>query len=176
MLTPPTKSEYVVGEYLDFTGAQFKVIIDGSEFIVPYGEVAGDKGLKITQQYYTVSANYPISAAWVGEQSTSFQCSLNGTNITLTSRWWFTVLAYRADPILENNSWETIAEVAAAGKAQEYWNIGDTKILYDSGGMTKYSTARIVAFDHYDYTDTDSTYNGGKNKTAITFWLEDAVG
>lgn len=176
MITPPTKSEYVVGEYLDFSGAQFKATIDGQEFIVPYGKVAGDKGLKITQQYYTVSADYPMSAAQVGEQSTSFQCSLNGTVITLTSNWWFTILAYKADSILENNSWETIAQVAAAGKAQEYWNIGDTKTLYRRDGTTKFSTARIVAFDHYDYTEGGSTYNSGKNKTGITFWLEDGIG
>lgn len=33
------------------------------------------------------------------------------------------------NPVFEENSWETIAEVARLGIAQNYWNVGDYKIL-----------------------------------------------
>lgn len=67
------------------------------------------------------------------------------------------------DPILENNDWETIAQIAKAGLAQKYWNIGDTKTLLIDGETHK---AQIVAFDQYDVTDS-SAY--GRSKAGIVF-------
>lgn len=68
-----------------------------------------------------------------------------------------------ADPVLENNDWATISKVARAGKAAEYWNIGDTKNITING--TTY-TVRIIGFDHDDVTD-QATY--GRAKAGITF-------
>ena len=60
-------------------------------------------------------------------------------------------------PTLEEASWEFISEVSRAGKAQEYWYVGDTKTISIGGETYK---AIIISFDHYYpatgyYDDTD---------------------
>ncbi len=69
------------------------------------------------------------------------------------------------DPILENNTWETISKVAKKGKASEYWNIGDTKTFMF---QTKVCHAQIIGFDHDDVSDPTSY---GREKAGITFQL-----
>ena len=49
------------------------------------------------------------------------------------------------DPILENNSWETIKAVCEEGKAADYWNVGDTKNV-TAGGYTR--PVMIVDMSH----------------------------
>ena len=49
-------------------------------------------------------------------------------------------------PTLEEASWEFISEVSRAGKAQEYWYVGDTKTISIGGETYK---AIIISFDHY---------------------------
>lgn len=73
------------------------------------------------------------------------------------------------DPVLANNSWEKISEVARAGKASQYWNVGDTKPIVLSG---EEYTAQIVDFDHYD-VDDPTTY--GREKAGIVFQFKDVV-
>lgn len=67
------------------------------------------------------------------------------------------------DPILENNSWETISLIARAGKASQYWNIGDYK-------NTPYNNVvyrcTIVDFDH-DIPANPDDY--GRGLCGITF-------
>lgn len=41
------------------------------------------------------------------------------------------------DPVLENNSWKTIAEVWKAGKILDYWSVGDTKTDVGIDGVTR---------------------------------------
>lgn len=65
---------------------------------------------------------------------------------------------------LQNTSWANIAIVAAAGKAAEYWTVGDTKTIA-LGSSTFGSTSitvRIAAFDYDDLAD-------GSGKAPITF-------
>ncbi len=69
-----------------------------------------------------------------------------------------------ADPILENNDWETISKIARAGKAAEFWNIGDTKNITLFGSTT--FAMRIIGFDHDDVTDPTAY---GRAKAGITF-------
>ena len=77
-----------------------------------------------------------------------------------------------ADPVLENNDWETISEIAKAGKAAEYWKIGDTKTFaMGSGGYSNW-TAQIVAFDYNDVADVS---NYGRAKAGITFQFVEAT-
>lgn len=78
------------------------------------------------------------------------------------------------DPVLENNSWETIAQVAAAGMASKAWNLGDKK-AFTIGDETYH--AQIIGFNHDDLDATDEKYgdgdyNGGSGKAAITFQME----
>lgn len=71
-----------------------------------------------------------------------------------------------ADPILENNDWKTISKVARVGKAAEFWNIGDKKVIKIDG--VNYN-ARIIGFDHDDVVN-QATYR--RAKAGITFDLE----
>lgn len=70
------------------------------------------------------------------------------------------------NPILENNSWETISKVAREGKAATLWNVGDTKSFVMDGVTYK---AQIVAFDHYDVADPTAY---GRQKAGILFQFE----
>ena len=55
-------------------------------------------------------------------------------------------------PTLADNTWDTIAEISANGKASEVWNIGDEKDGY-----------RIIGFNHDDLCD-------GSGSAGITFF------
>lgn len=74
-----------------------------------------------------------------------------------------------ADPILENNDWETISKIARAGKAAEYWNIGDLKNININGAIY---AAQIIGFDHDDVVDS-AVY--GREKAGITFQLQNCL-
>lgn len=56
--------------------------------------------------------------------------------------------------ILDKNTWEVIKQVAAEGRAQQYWAVGDTKKLVLSGtvGLVEFNefevNAFIIGFDH----------------------------
>ena len=58
------------------------------------------------------------------------------------------------DPVLNNNSWETISKVSQMGLAAQYWAVGDTKNITINGavGNTTFSNlsvdAFIVGFNH----------------------------
>ena len=57
------------------------------------------------------------------------------------------------DPVLNNNSWETIGKVGQMGLAAQYWSVGDYKNIQISGtvqGMSLNSTVRafIIGFNH----------------------------
>ncbi len=69
---------------------------------------------------------------------------------------------------LENTSWANIDKVAAAGKAAEYWDVGDTKtITFPSAVLgSTVITVKIMGFDYDDLAD-------GSGKTPITFGMVD---
>lgn len=67
------------------------------------------------------------------------------------------------DPILDNNSWETISLIARAGRASQYWNIGDYKSQVIGGVLWRCS---VVDFDHDIVTNPDEY---GKETAGITF-------
>ena len=58
------------------------------------------------------------------------------------------------DPVLNNNSWETISKVSQMGLAAQYWAVGDTKTITINGkvGATTFSNlsidAYIIGFNH----------------------------
>lgn len=165
----PIKKEYITGETIDPTGLILNVTIDGNTYqIGPEGTGDGtDKYIKVnaTMGGATLNASEFTGVTvqpWVSLNNEDVQSS-NGFFISIAD-------GPTADTVLENNSWETIAQIAAAGKAQEYWNIGDTKAL-SAGGENL--IVKIMGFNHYYLSHTDSrygtTYNNSSNKTAITF-------
>lgn len=52
------------------------------------------------------------------------------------------------DPVLNNNSWETISKISQMGLAAQYWAVGDTKTITINGtvGNTTFSNLSVDAF------------------------------
>lgn len=172
----PIKKEYITGEIIDPTGLILNVTIDGNTYqIGPEGTGDG------TNKYIKVDATMggtTLNASEFTGVTVQPWVSLNNEDVQSSNGFFISISeGPAADTVLENNSWETIAQIAAAGKAQEYWNIGDTKKLTLSG--TEY-TFRIVAFNFQNLASTDTyyedtTYNNNSKKTGITFMATTAL-
>lgn len=149
VITPPTKLVYDVGDSFDPRGMKVIATIGGLE--VPVGS-------------YTISPD-PLVA---GTTEVVLTYELDGK--TATGSQNITVNSWKS--VLQQNTWEQIADCAAKGKAQEWWSIGDSKPLLLG---TAYYTATIVDFDHYSLAISDekynTNYNKGTNKAGITFML-----
>lgn len=58
------------------------------------------------------------------------------------------------DPVLNNNSWETISKVSQMGLAAQYWAVGDTKSITINGNAGNFTfsnytvDAFIIGFNH----------------------------
>lgn len=146
--TSPRKLEYLAGDTFDPTGLVLTADVGG----VPIN----------------VTTGYTITPEVLTADTTYVTISYTADGRTATTTQAVTVKLY--DPVFANNAWEKIIEAAASGRASELWAVGDTK-PYTIGDETY--TARIIGFDHdtLDATDEkygDASYNGGKNKAAIT--------
>lgn len=66
--------------------------------------------------------------------------------------------------VLNNNSWEVIRETILAGKAADYWSVGDTKSITSKSGKTY--TIRLVDLQdgRYEYSD-----GSGSSKAVFEF-------
>lgn len=71
-----------------------------------------------------------------------------------------------ADPILKNNSWETIIDIANKGQGQNYWKIGDEIDIKRTNG--EIITFQIWDFNHFDKSD-------GTGKANICFGAKDLL-
>ncbi len=125
-----------------------------NQTVTAIADVSGAAVLELPKEgVWTVTATYE------GETTTK----LVDTSFSVTTELSF------ADPILANNSWEVISAVARAGKAQKYWNVGDTKpITLES--LTY--NAQIMDFDVYDVSDPVSY---GREKAGIVFQCKEVV-
>lgn len=146
--TPPAKLEYLAGDTFDPSGMVLTANLGG----VPVD----------------VTTGYTVTPETMAADTTAVTISYTLDGKTATTAQAVTVKAY--DPVFANNTWEKIIEAAASGRASELWQVGSTK-PYTIGDETY--TARIIGFDHdaLDATDArygDASYNGGKNKAAIT--------
>ena len=80
----------------------------------------------------------------------------------------------RATNVLNDNSWETISKVAAAGKAQNYWAVGDTKEVIINGtvGVTTFNNlsvwAFIIGFNHNSSIEGNNSIHFQIGKNAQT--------
>ena len=68
-------------------------------------------------------------------------------------------------PVLKENDWATIIEVANKGEAQNYWKIGDEIDLTLSGKYNETVTLQIWDFNHFDKSD-------GSGKANILFGMK----
>ena len=149
--TPPANLEYLAGDTFDPTGMVLTANVGGVPINVTTGYTITPETLTADTTYVTISY------------------TADGRTVSTTQA----VTMIECDPVLENNTWAKIAEIAAYGKAAQIWSIGDVKQLFIDG--TNYP-ATIVDFGHHDLdsTDTkygDAEYNSGSNKAGITFWV-----
>jgi hypothetical protein len=149
IMSPPAKTEYINDTLFDPTGMRVVVTVSGFE-------------LEVT--------DYSWSPKTVASETSEIIVSYTMDGVTKTAIQPLTV--FTVDPVLENNSWETIAAISAKGLAGDIWRIGDTKELVTSNDIPW--TCAIIGFDHDDLSSTDarygdSTYNSGTGKAGITF-------
>ena len=69
---------------------------------------------------------------------------------------------FPAKKALSLMTWQDISTVCKAGKASEYWAVGDTKNITVNGSTC---AVMIIGFDHDEPTDTASY---GRSKAGIT--------
>ena len=87
------------------------------------------------------------------------------------------------DHTLANNSWETIAKVCEAGKAADYWALGDTKTDLGTDGTTR--TFRIcdmqglygkhAVFEQVELEAMDYMWNPSSNKDSDNCYNDYAI-
>ena len=70
------------------------------------------------------------------------------------------------DPVLANNTWELINEIAESGTASEYWSIGDEITVHLSDPYNIDVVLQIWDFNHYDKSD-------GSGKAGIVLGCKD---
>lgn len=75
-------------------------------------------------------------------------------------------ISFPAQQPLSDTAWEDIHIVSQAGKASEYWAVGDTKDMVLSTGETL--ALEIIGFDHDDLAD-------GSGKAGISFGLKNLM-
>ncbi len=77
-----------------------------------------------------------------------------GTNHTASVNKTVSVVVALPTSVLNDNSWETIQDVAAAGNAANYWSVGDAKDVVINGKVGNFTfssltvKAFILGFDH----------------------------
>ena len=168
--TPPTKTLYSAGENFDPTGMVITATYSSTDDVNGY--------------------TYPSTALTEGQTSVVITYTENGVTVT-------TPCAFRIIGTLEKTDWDIISEVAQAGNAASYWDIGDTKSVKLSGtcgtltldttlyvyiiginhqdvnGIT-FQGFKTAASDGVDVCLVDSNYNGasygGKEWLSLNHW------
>lgn len=94
------------------------------------------------------------------------EAKTSGVQLTVTD----TIYVVAKVKELNDFTWAEIAEISENGQAQDFFNVGDTKVLKYSGGNTVpyYITFTIVGFNHDDLSD-------GTGKAGITFAMDNLL-
>lgn len=125
--TNPDKMDYISGELFDPTGMVVTVTYtDGSKSVVTG---------------YKYSPTGPLGA---GADTIIIQYSEFGVTVQTT----LSINIITIDPILNNNSWALIRAISDDGKGENYWSVGDTKVITINGavGNTTFSNLSVDAF------------------------------
>lgn len=154
------------GEGEQLTSPRFTLIVDPT--VYSDGEVVEESTNEVTELTQLVSeANVLIKTV----QSKLDNGEFVGTGYVLTNadKKDIAVLVKAnmdvasADPVFENNSWETIIAACQLGAVPDTWNIGDQKSMRISGVDYVFD---IIGMNHDDYAD-------GSGKAPLTFQLHD---
>lgn len=90
------------------------------------------------------AGTYEVAALLNGKTSNTVTVKVNGV---------YDEVLYYADPILNNNSWDTISKISSLGLASSIWSTGDTKTVSINGTIQGISfnvnvDAYIIGFNH----------------------------
>ena len=104
----------------------------------------------------TVTVNgTTVSVTAVGKGNTTITVSVaEGSNHKAPANKTCSVAVTLPTTTLNDNDWSTISEVSAAGTADDYWAVGDTKSIVINGTVTGFSfsnltvNAFILGFNH----------------------------
>ena len=132
----------------------------GSTVTLDSGEVITDNGSSISVAIPWSESGYCYCRQFPYNAKHQYQTQLVGAVATNDP-----VYGTSLDPVLENNSWDKIAEASESGIASDVWQVGDTKDIV-VGDETL--TVEIVGFDHDDLSD-------GSGKAGITFGLKNLM-
>lgn len=91
----------------------------------------------------------------------------------------YNITFFDAESVLNDNDWATISNVSKAGLANNYWSVGDAKVINLNGTASKLSLnttlyVYILAFDH-DKSSTTGAADGitfGTFKTAASSGID----
>ena len=149
LISPPDKLRYFAGEYLDMTGTI--VGANFGAFTVPLHDTAW--------QYS------PLRALTASDQAIQITATLG----RLTRQLSVPIAVEDYNTVFSENSWNTIARVAAYGIAGQAWNLGDSKTIEVDGTQLE---ARIVSFiadplSPNDEMYNNSSYNGNTKRAAM---------
>lgn len=120
-------------------------------------------------QSYTLSSSEDSHGfAVVDDGNYSLKVTYNGIsstkNISKTGDGIFSYILHPYDPILNNNSWDTISLASKKGIASSLWNIGDVKMDSVNG-----SVATLNINGNYGFFIIDFDHNKEIEGTGISF-------
>lgn len=131
--TNPDKMDYIPSELFDPTGMVVTVTYtDGSKSVVTG---------------YKYSPTGPLGA---GADTIIIQYSEFGVTVQTT----LSINIITIDPILNNNSWALIRAISDDGKGENYWSVGDTKVITINGKVGNFTFSNlsinvfILGFNH----------------------------
>lgn len=123
----------------------------------------------------TVSGNVVTVTAQANGTATITIAVAEGTNYLAVSGETVSVTATLVSTTLNDNSWETISQVAQAGEGELYWNIGDVKMVTLNGKIGDNFTASnlslgvfILDFNHKDNNVAENNIIFGGFKSALS--------
>ncbi len=154
VIVPPAKTSYYAGEYVDLTG-----MIIGADF--------GTFTVPISQTAYSYT---PAGALTAADTAITVTAEIGGRTKSVA----IPITVDSVNPDFGQNTWETIARVAALGQAGNYWSVGDSKVV---DGVTY----TIIGMNHDSLSSTDAkyadaSYNGNSQKAALTIQIMTASG
>ncbi|MEE1245894.1 MAG: bacterial Ig-like domain-containing protein [Acutalibacteraceae bacterium] len=146
IVTPPTKTEYFVGEAFDPSGMQIQVTYNN-----------GTKSDYSTYDFSSLPGTVTfatVSTATAGTKTVRLTYKENGTSLTATTK--ITVVAIKP------------TKIEFSGTPDKTFFVGDTSAAFDETGLEVTVTYNNGTSQNFDASELDITYSGFDTTTART--------
>lgn len=152
--------------------------VNGTPAVIYNGKIIGDvlvdKPRTLQTEKKVAKTNIMIGSAILDCENKAFKGDIE------------VIVELGVDPVLENNSWETISKIAQKGEAANYWSIGDTKSVLVKGTYGYFSLnetdyAYILGINHNQSIEGNGIHfsfkgSTGKDIAYYTFSMYDSAG